>query len=44
MQLRLLIALVVVAAIVLALAGWTVEGIRWLFGGGSAKRARLAPA
>ncbi len=44
MNLRLLIALVVLAALVLAVAGWTVEGLRWLLGGRSAKRAALASA
>ena len=44
MKLRLLIALVVVAAITLALAGWTVGAVRWLFGGGPARRPGFAPA
>jgi hypothetical protein len=44
MNLRLLIALVVVAAITIALAGWAVQGIRWVFGGRSARRPQLATA
>ena len=44
MKLRLLIALVVVGAIALALAGWAVQGIRWAAAGGSVRRARLATA
>jgi hypothetical protein len=45
MKLRLLFALIVVAAITLALAGWAVQGIGWALGGGSsARRARLATA
>jgi hypothetical protein len=43
MNLRLLIALVVLAAIVLAIVGWTVEGLRWLLRGRSAApRVRVA--
>jgi hypothetical protein len=41
---RLVIVLVVVAAIVLALAGWAVQGIRWLLGGWAPRRTRLATA
>jgi hypothetical protein len=44
MNLRLIIMLVVIAAVVLALAGWAVQGIRWALGGGSARRPRLATA
>lgn len=44
MNLRLLIAAVVVAAIVIALAGWAVQGVRWLFGGWTSRRPRLATA
>jgi hypothetical protein len=44
MKLRLLIALVVVAALALALAGWAVQGIRWVAAGGSSRRPRLAAA
>jgi hypothetical protein len=44
MNLRLLIALVVVAAIGVALAGWAVQGVRWVAGGWLPRRARLAPA
>ena len=43
MKLRLIIGLVVVAAITLALAGWAVQGIRWVVRGSSA-RPRLATA
>jgi hypothetical protein len=44
MNLRLLIVLVVVAAILIALAGWAAQGVRWLVGGSVRRRARLAPA
>jgi hypothetical protein len=47
MKLRLFIALIVVAAVTIAVAGWAVQGIRWALGGGSrssARRARLATA
>jgi hypothetical protein len=44
MKLRLLITLVVVAAITLALAGWAVQGVRRLLGGSSARRVRVATA
>jgi hypothetical protein len=45
MNFRLLIALVVVAAIALAVAGWTLEAARWLLSRGrSAARLRLASA
>ncbi len=43
MELRLLIGLVVLAAVTLAGAGWTVEGVRWLLGG-PIGRPRLASA
>jgi hypothetical protein len=46
MKFRLLITLIVVAAITLAVAGWAVQGIRWALGSGWAgrRRARLATA
>jgi hypothetical protein len=45
MKFRLLITLIVVAAITLALAGWAVQGIRWLVSGWvSRRRPRLATA
>jgi hypothetical protein len=44
MKLRLLIGLVILAAITLALAGWAVQGLRRLVGGGSSRRPRLAAA
>jgi len=44
MSLRLIIVLVVVAAIALALAGWAVQGLRWIFRGAPARRPRLATA
>ena len=44
MKLRLLIALVVLAAISLALAGWAVQGVRSVFRGTASRRPRLATA
>ncbi len=44
MKTKLLIALIVSAAITLALAGWAVQGIRWTFGGFAARRPRVATA
>ena len=44
MKFRLLITLVVAAAITLALAGWAVQGIRWLAGSWVPRRTRLATA
>ena len=45
MSLRLIIVLVVLAAILIALAGWTVDGARWVVRGGwLPRRARVAPA
>ena len=44
MNLRLLIALVVIAAITIALAGWAVQGIRWVVGASYGRRPRLATA
>ena len=45
MNFRLLIALVVVAAIALAVVGWTVQAVRWVLSRGrSAARLRLASA
>jgi hypothetical protein len=44
MKFRLIITLVIVAAITLALAGWAVQGIRWLLAGPPPRRPRLATA
>jgi hypothetical protein len=44
MKTKLLIGLIVAAAITLALAGWAVQGIRWTLSGSSGRRARLATA
>jgi hypothetical protein len=44
MKTKLLISLVVAAAITIALAGWAVQGLRWTLSGRSARRARLATA
>jgi hypothetical protein len=44
MKTKLLIALIVSAAITLAVAGWAVQGIRWTFGGFASRRPRLATA
>jgi hypothetical protein len=44
MKRTLLIALLAVGLIVLALGGWTVQGIRWTLRGGRDRRERLATA
>jgi hypothetical protein len=45
MNLRLIIVLVVLAAILLALGGWAVDGARWVVRGGwIPRRERVAPA
>ena len=44
MKRTLLIALLAVGLIVLALGGWTVQGIRWTLRGGRNRRERLATA
>ena len=44
MKLRLLIGLVLLAALAIAVAGWTVDGVRWLLGGWWDTRAEVAPA
>ena len=44
MKTKLFIALIVSAAITLALVGWTLQGIRWTFGGFAARRPRVATA
>ena len=44
MKLRLLITLVVLAAIALALVGWAVQGVRWVASGAPSRRPRLAAA
>jgi hypothetical protein len=41
MKRKLFFILIVAGLIVLALGGWTVDGLRWALGGGS---ARTAPA
>ena len=37
-----LLALVATALLLLALGGWTVDGLRWLAGGGRPRQAALA--
>jgi uncharacterized membrane protein YidH (DUF202 family) len=44
MKRTLLIALFAVGLIVLALGGWTVQGIRWTLRGGRDRPERLATA
>jgi hypothetical protein len=44
MRKKTLIALIVVAALTLALAGWAVQGIRWTLSGWSGRRPRVATA
>jgi hypothetical protein len=45
MNLRLLIVLVVIAALFLALGGWAVDGVRWAVRGGwLPRRVRVATA
>jgi hypothetical protein len=44
MNLRLLIVIVVIAAIVVALAGWAVQGVRWLLGESASRPPRVATA
>ena len=44
MNLRLLIAIVVLAAVALALAGWAVQGVRRIVGGAASRRPRFAAA
>jgi hypothetical protein len=44
MKTKLLIALVVLAAITLALAGWAVQGLRWTLSGGTPRSTRVATA
>jgi hypothetical protein len=44
MKRTLLIALLALGLIVLAVAGWTVQGIRWTLRGGRNRRERLAAA
>ena len=36
---KLLLILIVAGLVVLAVAGWTVDGLKWLAGGGSGSRA-----
>jgi hypothetical protein len=44
MKRTLLIGIVALGLILLALAGWTVQGIRWTLRGGRDRRERLATA
>ena len=44
MKRRLLFALLALALLLLALAGWAVQGLRWAVGGESRRRGRLATA
>ena len=44
MKRNLLLILVFAGLLVLALAGWTVQGLRWAFGGGESGPAAPAPA
>ena len=42
---KLLLILIVTGLVVLAVAGWTVDGLKWLAGGGPRSRAATpAPA
>jgi hypothetical protein len=42
MKKRLVFLLLVAGLVVLALGGWTVQGLRWALGGGWARGAGLA--
>jgi hypothetical protein len=44
MKRTLLIALLALGLILLAVGGWTVQGLRWVLGGGRNRRERLATA
>ena len=44
MKRKLLFILIVTGLIVLALAGWTVQGLKWVLGGGTNGRTAPAPA
>ena len=44
MKRTLLIALLALGLILLAVGGWTIQGIRWALGGGRDRRERLATA
>jgi hypothetical protein len=44
MKRTLLIAVLALGLIVLALGGWTLQGIRWTLRGGRDRRERLATA
>jgi hypothetical protein len=44
MKRKLFFILIVTGLILLALAGWTVQGLRWAAGGGSNGRTAPAPA
>ncbi len=39
-----LLVLLALGILLLALAGWAVQGVRWTLAGGARRRARLAPA
>ena len=41
---KLLFILIVTGLILLALGGWTIDGLRWALGGGSGSGAAPAPA
>ena len=44
MKRKLLLILIFAGLVVLAVAGWTVQGLRWAFGGGESGPAAPAPA
>jgi hypothetical protein len=44
MKRKLFFTLIVTGLILLALAGWTVDGLRWALGGGPARRTAPLPA
>jgi hypothetical protein len=44
MKRTVLIALLALGLILLAVGAWTIQGIRWVFGGGRNRRERLATA
>ena len=44
MKHTLLIALLALGLVVLAVGGWTIQGIRWTLRGGRDRRERLATA
>jgi hypothetical protein len=44
MKRTLLIVLLALGLILLAIGGWTIQGLRWAFGGGRNRRERVATA